>query len=777
MEAERPERPDVSVPAHRKPPARLPAVSPEERAHLLSSATTLLASSLDIETTLGQLARLAVPVLADWCVVDLLEDDGWIRRLAVAHAEPADDELARRLEGRIPFDRDAPRGPARVIATGRTEILAEASDGSVLALGNDPAHLARLRELAVSAVICVPLITRGRTLGALSLLNSTRSGRGSHPTDVAIARVIAQRAAAAVEHALLFQAEQRARQSAEEAAGRMARLQSITAALLEALTPSDVSAVIVEQGMAALGASTGAVALVTEDGAQLVVVSAVGYAGQLVEPGRRIPLAAPTPLADAIRTGEPVFLASAAEREARYPEFARRAAAHEAGATVPLTVRGRPVGVLGLGFAAPHEFGNDERAFMLALGRQCALALERARLYEGQRHARAEAEAANRAKDQFLATLSHELRTPLTAMLGWVRVLRAGGLDPLTVARALATIERSVKAQAQLIDDLLDVSRIIAGKLRLETQLLDFKTVVEAALEGARPAAEAKRIRLDAALEPGLVALSGDPGRLQQIVANLLGNAVKFTPDGGKVEVVLARRDADVELRVRDTGQGIRPEFLPHVFDAFRQEDSAASRAHTGLGLGLAIVRHLVERHGGTVTAESPGEGQGATFVVRLPVPAILRSPAGPSGGGEERPEPQARTLEGLRVLVVDDQADALELVSTILSRAGALVTPAASAREARAAFDAARPDVLLCDIGMPEETGYALIRDVRAREPEQGGAVPAMALTAYASVDDRERALSAGFHLHVAKPVDPAQLVRMVAALARGDAETGRPG
>ncbi|HEX7317257.1 MAG TPA: PAS domain-containing protein [Pyrinomonadaceae bacterium] len=387
--------------------------------------------------------------------------------------------------------------------------------------------------------------------------------------------------------------------------------------------------------------------------------------------------------------------------------------------------------------------------------------------------ARAEAEAANRLKDEFLATLSHELRTPLTAILGWSKLLADGQVNPDKTADAFGAIYRNARTQAQLIDDLLDVSRVITGKLRIEVVPLNLGAVVEAAAAVVRPAATAKRVELNVNADADDLTVNGDPARLQQVVWNLLSNAVKFTHAGGRVEACVRRAGSQMEVAVSDTGQGIEPEFLPHVFERFRQADMGTTRRHAGLGLGLAIVRHLVELHGGTVTAESEGEGKGSTFTVRLPVRAV-RDAGRPAVHAEQpaRVEafdaPAAATaLEGVKVLVVDDESDARRLLTEVLTRRGAEVLTAVSAAEALEMLQAWRPHVLLSDIGMPDGDGYELIRRVRELPEERGGRTPAAALTAYAGPRDRARALAEGYQLHVAKPVEPAELTAAVAALA----------
>jgi signal transduction histidine kinase/ActR/RegA family two-component response regulator len=389
--------------------------------------------------------------------------------------------------------------------------------------------------------------------------------------------------------------------------------------------------------------------------------------------------------------------------------------------------------------------------------------------------ARLDAEAANKAKDEFLAIVSHELRTPLGAILIWTQLLRQEAVDPATVDRALGIIERSTKTLAQLLDDLLDVSRIVSGKIRLERRPVDLPSVLQVAVEAAQPAAEQKGVRIESVLERPLVPVSGDPGRLQQVASNLLSNAIKFTPSGGRIEVRLERTGPSARIQVIDTGMGIRPDFLPYIFEHFRQADTTSTRENRGLGLGLAIARHLVELHGGAIEAESAGEGEGATFTITVPLIETAVAPRLPAEKGQAAAPGamQAGDLVGVKVLVVDDAEDAREALSMLLGQFGAEVTAVGSAFEALAILEQERPDVLLSDIAMPDEDGYSLIRKVRAREPARGGLVPAAALTAYASPEDRLKALTAGYHDHVPKPVDPVVLLEIVAALAG----RGRPG
>jgi PAS domain S-box-containing protein len=415
-------------------------------------------------------------------------------------------------------------------------------------------------------------------------------------------------------------------------------------------------------------------------------------------------------------------------------------------------------------------FGAADEALLQQLAQIAAVALENRTLYEQERAARAEAEEASRLKDEFLATVSHELRTPLTALLGYAQLLQSRKRDEAYVARTVERIVRSARAQAQITEDLLDVARIVSGKLRIEPRPLDLLTVVEAAVETIRPTVEAKGQRLLLDLQPDAGAVIGDAGRLQQVVWNLLSNATKFTPPGGRVAVLLERAGREARLTVSDSGQGISPAFLPFIFERFRQADSSSQRSQNGLGLGLSIVRHLVELHGGTVTAHSSGAGEGATFTVLLPTsargPADLLPHAPDEADGEHCPP----ELRGLRVLVVDDQPDILDLLGEMLLPCAVAVRSCDSARAAYEALRSWRPDILVSDIAMPGEDGYWLIRAVRELPPEAGGATPAVALTAYVRMEDRLRVLKAGYQQYVPKPVEPAELRAVLASVVRAD-------
>ncbi len=443
----------------------------------------------------------------------------------------------------------------------------------------------------------------------------------------------------------------------------------------------------------------------------------------------------------------------------------------------------------GLFFGHPEKGVFTQRAASIieGLAAQAAIAMDNARLFESAKKARGEAERAaaenerlyqqaeesSQLKEEFLATVSHELRNPLNAILGWSRMLRAGQVPADSLSKALDTIERNAQAQAQLIDDLLDVSRIMTGKLRMDVRPADPNVFIEAALDAVKPAAEAKGVRLQRIMDTGMVSVPGDPIRLQQVIWNLLSNAIKFTSRGGRVQVRLERVNSHLEIIVSDTGQGIEPEFLPYVFDRFRQADSRTTRQHGGMGLGLAIVKNLVELHGGSVQAASPGKGQGATFTVRLPVVPVYQMDTEVG-----RVHPAARDLlpntecgdrlDGTTILVVDDEPDTREMLKVGLEHCGAEVMVAGSAAEAFYAIASRIPDVMISDIGMPGEDGYDLIRKLRSMPSDKGGDIPAIALTAFARVEDRLRALRAGFQMHVPKPVELAELIAVADSLVR---------
>jgi signal transduction histidine kinase/CheY-like chemotaxis protein len=495
---------------------------------------------------------------------------------------------------------------------------------------------------------------------------------------------------------------------------------------------------------------------------------------------RRFPLPddAPYGAPYVLRTGEAQLIAEMTPdilaAVAQSPEHAAiiRGTGFRSGIVVPLGVQGNAFGVLMLAYGeSGRSYDADDLVFAGDLARRASIAIDNARLYEVSQNERSRAEAATRAKDEFVAVVSHELRTPLNAILGWVRLLRSGTLPESKREHALDVIERNGRAQSQLVTDLLDISRIITGKIRLNLSQVDLANVAAMAIEGVRPAAEAKSIQLELHAEPTAAVLRADGDRLQQVVWNLLSNAVKFTPKGGRVEVRLRQVDSDFELRIEDNGVGIAPEFLPYLFETFRQSSASATRSHGGLGLGLSIARHIVELHGGSIEARSPGTGRGATFVVRFPVTSVISTTTGVARvAATEALAVDALVhvdLGGIRVLVVDDEPDARELVAYVLEDSGADVRLAGSASEALAVLETFVPHVIVSDIGMPEEDGHALIRAIRLLPGAERKNIPAIALTAFVRDQDRTRALVSGFNLHIGKPVEPAALVLAVADLA----------
>jgi PAS domain S-box-containing protein len=575
-----------------------------EREQFLSNASAILVETLDYKNTLFNIARLAVPFLADFCFFDILNSNHQIERVGWHHGDPAKQNWFEQLQRYIPPQERENHLVIEVLVTGKAKLVPLVTEEWMQTVVTSADHLQFMQDCQVRSLISVPLIAHGRTLGALTLCLTAGSDRHYTQTDLTLA---------------------------EE------------------------------------------------------------------------------------------------------------------------------------------------------LGHRAALALDNARLYQ-------QAQEANRMKDEFLAVLSHELRSPLNPILGWVQIMRRGNLNAAKTAKAWETIERNARLQAQLVNDLLDVSRILQGKLSLNVEQVNLAATIQAAIETVQLAAQAKSIVIETAIDSQLPYILGDAARLQQVVWNLLSNAVKFTPDSGRVEVKLSwvtghlssvgeqmtndkelmANDKEVitnyaQITISDTGIGISLDFLPYVFDYFRQADGATTRRFGGLGLGLAIVRQLVEAHGGMVRADSPGEGQGATFTVKLPFTSVP-STINPNS----QPSEDSSNLQGTKILVVDDDPDTLEVAAFTLEQAGASVIPASSAGEALALLSQSPPDVLLSDIGMPGMDGYMLMQQVRSRPPEQGGQIPAIALTAYAGDINYQQAMAAGFQQHLAKPVDPEELVRTIADLMK---------
>ena len=529
-------------------------------------------------------------------------------------------------------------------------------------------------------------------------------------------------------------------------ATRTTRLHGFTAALSEAVTTDAVASAIVQQATVVVGATM----------AEVLTEAALDSEAGSCE-------------AEAVATRKPVFVPSWADAQEHFWRSASRAAdgGYVSSVALPLTIDGAVIGVLRFDFSVPVNFDDDYRTLLVSVAQHCTQALDRARLYESAQRARSEAEAASRLKDEFLSIVSHELRTPLNAVLGWSSMLQKTGIDGVLAHRAARSIQENATRQAQLIDDLLDVSRIAAGSATFDMQDIQSGDVVSAVVESLTPLAAEKAIELSFSC-PESAGVRGDRRRLEQVFFNIIGNALKFTPKGGRVDVVAQIVDGSVDVSVTDTGIGIDAGFLPHVFDRFRQADSTTTRAYGGLGLGLAIARQLVTAHGGEIDVSSAGPGQGTTFVVRLPVltAEARRRPAAPAAA-----QPMAATLEwprldGVRVLVVDDEAAAREIMASALGECGAVVASAPSAATGFDLLNMQTFDVLLADIAMPGEDGCSLMRRIRACGASRIASLPAVAVTAHAREDERREVLQAGFQRHLVKPIEPRDLAQAVREL-----------
>ena len=648
-------------------------------------------------------------------------------------------------------------------------LVGRVAEARVGLLANDyarsPHAVDAFRALGTRHAMAQPLVVHGRLLGVISVGRLEPASPAFTPDDNEMLGRLATHAAVAIDNARLH-AEAARRQREAEVIAEVAR--TINAALdINAILP-----LVADAARSLTGADTASIALreASADKLAFRYTSGQRYAGH-----DDVTLSPDAGLSGhVITTGRAVRCDDVSVEPTIEPE-ARALFEAEGIVTLlvaPIAFGGRVEGLLYVANRRPTPFTPQDEDVVQRLADQGATALRNVALFAAEQSARSAAEAANRMKDDFLATVSHELRTPLTAMLGWIWWLRRGPIDEAVQVRALETVERNARAQAQLVEDLLDVSRIVTGKLRLDVRPVDLRTVIEAAIESVRTAADAKDITLQPHLPLGATVVPVDPDRLQQIVWNLLSNAIKFTPAGGRVDVTLEARPGEVSIVVVDTGAGISHDFLPYVFDRFRQAEGSSTRAYGGLGLGLAIVRHLVELHGGTVRAESPGEGGGTTFTVTLPARAIRKVSSDDLGarrtGGDGHTTPRRRALEGVRVLVVEDAADTRELLVAVLSQHGASVVSAESVAAARDAISRGAPDLLVSDIGMRGEDGYTLIRDVR-RRLDAVRTVPAIALTAYAGDEDRRRALREGYDVHVAKPIDPEELVEIAVRLGPG--------
>lgn len=715
--------------------------SRREQLEALASVQRDLSAELDLDRLLGLIVERAGRLFDGAGFAYLFDEES--------------QSLGARVWGRAEPESEAPfpaeGGMVATCGGTRRGLLVNHYPGSPYAV---PAVV----RLGVRHAMAQPLVSRDRLLGVLAV--ARRVDAPFRPEDFAGFEGLAVQAAVALDNAVLF-----------VEAGRQRREAEVLAELARSInTAQDVSTVlqhVVDGAKELCWCDLTSVALrETESGAIVMRNRAGEYRGAqdrfVVEPGR----GAGGLVLESGRTFRSDHMAED-PRMTDDPGRVIQAEGVVAILVVPILVEGRVEGLLYVHRRTPKPFTDRTETVLLQLAEYAAIAIHNMRMLAHEHQMRAEAEGASRTKDEFLATLSHELRSPLQPLLNWAYLLRSPNLDPASAARALDAIERSTKTLGQLIEDLLDVSRIVTGKLRLQARPVRLPGVVRAAMEAVESAALAKTVTLEARIEADLPAVMGDPDRLQQVLWNLLSNGIKFTPKGGRVTVTVGGRNSEVMLTVADTGAGIKREFLPHVFERFRQAESSTNRAYGGLGLGLAIVRHLVELHGGSVAVQSEGEGQGATFSVRLPVAAAIRTAERAPAAVSTEGGPVGQSLAGLRLLIVDDEADAREVMRFMLERSGAQVRTADSAAQALDAIREERPDLLISDIGMPAEDGYVLVRRLRAMEEGLGRRLPAIALTAYASEEDTRRALTAGFDAHLSKPVDPVRLIDIAAGLA----------
>ena len=716
----------------------------------------------------------------------------------------SDDALTCDLVHAVGYDAAVvQRGRSR--ATASNSVIAEAirhRDLAVVEPHEKRAAESRVRsadELLAGhpGAIVVPLIASGRAFGAVAM--SLEKVRGVGGDERAFLLTAGRHIAQALDRARLYDEAERARNEAEafrqradaalrdrhvveealrlsEAkyralAARTSRLYALSAGLSEAVTAEALARVMVSRGKIVVGAAAGSVAILTDQGRSFEAIYAEEYA-PFESPPRKYPAEPGLCATAAVATRRAVFVGSFAEWQEKYPRSASIAAdgGFESAATLPLSTDGRVIGVVSFYFTAPVNFDDEYRALLTSVAQHCAQALERAYLYEAAERARSDAETANQSKDDFLSTISHELRTPLNAILGWAAMLRSGNTDATRTQRALEAIFNNATRQGRLIEELLDVSRIVAGRAVLDLQDVDLGENIRGAVESMMPIAAAKgiEIRFDPIENVRVVA---DPRRLEQVFLNLLSNAIKFTPANGRVVIDVVPDGSEMDVRVADTGIGIDPAFLPYVFDRFRQGNSKTTRTVGGLGLGLFIARHLVEAQEGSIRAESEGVDRGATFTVRLkgvPGGAARAAALAATALAPVEPTPENPALAGIRVLLVDDEEDSREMMASALETCGATVVSASSAQEALGALHRWHVDVMLSDIAMPEKDGYELIKEIRSTNAMGIASLPAAAVTACVRDDERQKALDAGFQMHLAKPVHPAALAQAVAALAR---------
>jgi signal transduction histidine kinase len=687
---------------------------------------------------LERVGRFTVETFADWCIVDLIQPDGSLRRVLVSHADPADAELAERLRA---FGTPATTGIAGVVASQRPLLIERLADADDEGVAPYPGRDDAARALQAYSVLCVPMIVGGRAIGAMTWLTRARA---LDVRDQQLAGQVARAVAASLENARLYEAQL-------ASARRVGKLYELVVALSSARTPEDVASATARLATDAVGALSSMIWMRAADGS----LRATGSSAPPDWTAERmvLPAEGSLPAHRVMTTGKPIFVETPADYERVASSAfvrAQQSGRLNAFAALPLGVGGETAGVLALAFRGEHHFDLDECTFLAAIARSCEQALERSQLYANEAAARADAESASRAKDEFLAMLGHELRNPLAPIVTALDLMRLRGIAEGMRERAI--IERQVQHLTRLVDDLLDISRITRGKIELRRTTDELIAAVEPAIDAIGPLVLQHRHQLEVDIPSTGLPVDADPARLSQIVRNLLTNAVKFTPAGGRIAISARTAGDRVEIEVRDNGRGISAELLPRVFEPFIQGAQGADRSGGGLGLGLAIVKSLVELHGGTV--EMASDPRGTRVTVRLPI-ARERRAAMSSG---RVAAPPARSL---RVLGVDDNLDAATLIGDLLRILGHEPVIAHDGPGALAVADRDRPELAILDIGLPGMDGYELARQLRERPGL--AAVPVVALTGYGQASDRDRTKAAGFVEHLVKPIDLQRLHELV--------------
>ncbi len=714
-------------------------VSSEQRAlearRFFSDAMVLLETDGDSPHIWSRMAELAVVTYADWCSVHLRPSDAPNGLATIAYREAG----ARRVS----------RIGERVVAPGSA--IDEVLQGRPARIVGEDTSPFGDRDSPCKAAIVVPLIGRDGGIAALTLA-ANDSARKISTEALVLAEDLSRRFGLAASNARLYRAEQRARKVAERSAERTTRLQAITAQLVGALDVETIGTIIVGQAVAAMRAYAGMIMLPTPDGAHLTVLQHHGYDSALVDAYRSIAIDSPTPAAVAFRSGRPVWVPTPEDYAREFPQLSRLAPGTAALCAVPLVTHDRPTAVFGLSFHATQHFTPEDQSFLYALARQGAQAIERARLHRDARDS-------DRRKDEFLAMLSHELRNPLAPMLTGIQLIRETK-SPVQAERLLDTIERQVHHLARLVDDLLDVSRVTSGKIELRRSPIEIGPVARAAADTASHIMTARRHELTCEIADGLW-VEADPVRLDQVFTNLLNNAAKYTEPGGHVRLTVQGHGDEIVVRVRDTGIGIAPDILPHVFEPFMQASRALDRAQGGLGIGLTMVQRIAEMHGGQVAVHSEGVGRGSEFTVRLPL-----TQAPPSEVASTPATPRQTVQASLKVLVVDDNIDAAESLAQLLTLWGHKVEVAGDGPSALRIADSMEPQLVLLDIGLPGMDGYQVAAALRASDPRTA-ATRVVAVSGYGQARDRERSRDAGFDAHLTKPVDIARLKQLVSDIA----------